>query len=210
MAVVTGLDPAAVAVVVVMLSRPWPTRLLAAYFAGGFGTSLIVGVVILFAMNGIGIGDRSAVPPGIDFAVGALALIVAFLVGSGIAGRVRGRRQKRRGDSGGGDAVMVDTTAAEVPRGLERLPAFQKLPPRTQKAVCGVNGPWTADKSPARRAGCRAPRLDGLRFSHVGSVWCNDRCYIRLALSRHRAAEVNRAITILTCWPPSGRLGASR
>jgi Sap, sulfolipid-1-addressing protein len=62
-AVVSGLDPAGVTVLVVLLSRPRPTRLLGAYFVGGFGMSLIIGVVILFALNGIGVGGGSAVPP---------------------------------------------------------------------------------------------------------------------------------------------------
>lgn len=139
-AVVSGLDPAGVTVLVVLLSRSRPTRLLGAYFVGGFGMSLIIGVVILFALNGIGVGGGTAVPPGIDFAVAALALIVAFLVGSGIAGIVRGKikMQQRRAGSRGADAVWVDTAAAaDVPRGVERLSAFQKLPPRAQKALQG-------------------------------------------------------------------------
>jgi Sap, sulfolipid-1-addressing protein len=52
MAVVAGVDLARIAAVVFILSRPRPTRLLVAYFIGGFGLSLIIGAVAVFVLKG--------------------------------------------------------------------------------------------------------------------------------------------------------------
>lgn len=63
MAVVAGRGPARIAAVAVILPKPRPVRLLAAYFAGGFGMSLIAGAVVLFALEGVDIGSRRDSPP---------------------------------------------------------------------------------------------------------------------------------------------------
>ncbi|HME76012.1 MAG TPA: GAP family protein [Mycobacterium sp.] len=137
MAIVAAVDPMRVATIVVILARRRPVRHLVAYLIGGFGVSLIVGAVILFALEGVGVGSRSGIPAEIEIAVGVLALLAAALVGSGIADKVRSRRQARRITAGGEDADTTTTTAttSAVPQGIEQLAAFQKLPGPIQKVL---------------------------------------------------------------------------
>jgi hypothetical protein len=115
-------------------------RLLVAYYVGGFGVSLIVGGVIVFVLGEAGIGKKSSVPPEIEIAVGALALVVAALVGSGVAARVRDRAQARH-PSGHGDEEPA--SADGQPHGVEKLPGFEKLPQRAQDALRSES-PWIA------------------------------------------------------------------
>src|SRR6476660_9576418 len=95
MAVVVAVDPAQVGAVAYILSRPRAMRLLVAYFIGGFGVSLIAGGVILFVLDGGGVGESSSVPPEIEIAVGVVALVFAALVASGVAGRMRDSARSR-------------------------------------------------------------------------------------------------------------------
>ena len=139
MAVVVAVDPAQVGAVAYILSRPTAMRLLVAYFIGGFGVSLIAGSVLLFILGAAGFGKSSSIPPEIEIAVGALALVVAALVGSGVAGRLRDRTRSRRG----GDQ-RADTSAVGDDRpSLEMLPGFGKLPHRLQDALHNES-PWIA------------------------------------------------------------------
>src|SRR5271166_3929685 len=124
MAIVAAVDPMRVATIVVILARRRPVRHLVAYLIGGFGVSLIVGAVILFALEGVGVGSRSGIPAEIEIAVGVLALLAAAQVGSGIADKVRSRRQARRITAGGEDADTTTTTTSTtsaVPQGIEQL-----------------------------------------------------------------------------------------
>ena len=129
MAVVAALDPMRVAALVVILARRQPVLHLVAYLIGGFGVSMIVGAVVLFVLDGVGVGGGSGIPPGIEIAVGVLALVVAALVGSGIADKLRSRRHAGHVTADG----AVSTT--EVPQGIEQLAAFQKLPGPMQKGA---------------------------------------------------------------------------
>jgi hypothetical protein len=160
---VAGADPARIGAVAFILSRRRPLRLLVAYFVGGFGVSLIVGAVVLFVLKDVGVGKGSSVPPEIEIAVGALALVVAALVGSGVAGRLRDRAQARHGNShdtdpvaGVGQPVGSEragaggvAVATREPPGMEKLAAIEKMPglrklaPRVQRALA-TESPWLA------------------------------------------------------------------
>jgi Sap, sulfolipid-1-addressing protein len=128
MALVAGRGPARIAAVIVISSKSRPVRLLAAYLAGGFGVSLIVGAMVLFVLEGMGVGLRRGLAPYIDIVVGVFALVVAVVVGGGAVGRVRSRIRRR---------AAAETVAGEASRGIERLPAFRKLPQPVQNAVLG-------------------------------------------------------------------------
>jgi hypothetical protein len=140
MAVVVALDPAQVGASAYILARPSAMRLLVAYFIGGFGVSLIAGAVVLFVLDGVGIGQSSSIPPEIEIAVGALALVVAALVGSGVAGRLRDRAKSSRASDQPADRPA---SAADGRPSLEKLPGFEKLPHRLQEALHN-DSPWLA------------------------------------------------------------------
>jgi len=141
MAVVAGLDPARIGAVAYILTRRSPMRLLVAYYVGGFGVSLIIGGVAVFLLRTADVGKSSSVPPEIEIAVGVLALVVAALVGTGVAGRARERAQEKRHASTGSDATEQATT--DTASGVERLPGFEKLPQHVQNALRSES-PWIA------------------------------------------------------------------
>ena len=137
MAVVVAVDPGQVGAVAYILSRERALRLLVAYSVGGFGVSLMAGGVILFVLGQAGLGKYSSLPPEIEIAVGALALVVAALVGTGLAGRLRQRARLRRATS-----EPPGQAGTRWPRTAERgTPGFDKLPHRLQDALHNES-PW--------------------------------------------------------------------
>jgi len=148
-----AIDPALIGAVAFMLTRRRPRRLLAIYLFGGFGISMIAGVVILFVLKDVGAGKQSSVPPAIDLAVGALLLVAAVLVGTGLAARLRERLQARRRKAGEGEASAatadVDAGAqaqSEIGQklaALEGVPVARKLVPPMRRAV-EAESPWVA------------------------------------------------------------------
>jgi hypothetical protein len=97
LAFLSALYPTLLAVVVLVLQRPDPRRLLAAYLAGAMLTSMIVGYVIVSALKSghvVG-GSDSTVGPGVDLAGGAIALLLVWFLVSDW-GRERRERMKAR------------------------------------------------------------------------------------------------------------------
>jgi heme/copper-type cytochrome/quinol oxidase subunit 4 len=141
MAVVTGIDPVRIGAVAFILTRTSPLRLLLGYLIGGFGLSLIIGVVVVFVLKDINIGKSSSVPPEIEVAVGAFALLVAVLVGTSASAQIRDRAQHRHPES---NIPNLDQPAhPEGPPGIESMPGFDKLPNRV-KAALSKESPWVA------------------------------------------------------------------
>jgi len=141
MAVVAGLDPVRVGAVAFMLTRTKPMRLLLGYFIGGFGLSLIIGVVLVFVLKNIKLGKSSSVPPALEIAVGVLALLVAVLVGTGVSATLRDKAQARHPDA---KLPNLDSAAhPDGPPGIESMPGFDKLPGRV-KAALSKESPWVA------------------------------------------------------------------
>jgi hypothetical protein len=140
MGVVAGVDPARIGAVAFILSRPAPMRLLGAYLFGGFGVSLLVGGALVFVLGEVDVGKSSSVPPEIEIAVGALALVVAVLVATGVAARMRDAIQRRSAGSEAGGKSGLQT---EERSGVEQLPGFEKLPEHIQN-VLRSESPWIA------------------------------------------------------------------
>jgi hypothetical protein len=139
-----------------MLTRSRPERLLAVYLVGGFGVSMIAGVVALFLLKGVGANNGSSVPPGIEIAVGALLLLCAVLVGSGWSARFRQRAHARRGTAGEGDRSTETAAGPGDPpmagaqpdiggklAALEGVPVVRKVVPPTRRAL-EAESPWVA------------------------------------------------------------------
>jgi MFS family permease len=97
LAIASGVSPAILAVVIVVLHRPRPQRLLAAYLLGGMLTSIAVGVAIVTSLNELELfsGSSPAADPIVNFTVGALALIVAYVLFTDRDARLEERRRER-------------------------------------------------------------------------------------------------------------------
>lgn len=98
LALVSAISPAILAVVIVVLSRPNPRLLLLAYLAGGMLASVAVGCAIVASLNGSNLlsGSSPAADPIVNFTIGALALIVAYVLATDRDARFEQRRRERR------------------------------------------------------------------------------------------------------------------
>jgi hypothetical protein len=84
----------------VMLLLPDPRRLMLGYWLGAMTTSITLGLVIVFALEGSGSVNtaKRTLSPAADIALGALALLVALVLGTGRDRPVAERRAARRRD----------------------------------------------------------------------------------------------------------------
>jgi Sap, sulfolipid-1-addressing protein len=98
LAIASAVSPAILAVVIVVLHRPRPQRLLAAYLFGGMLTSILVGIAIVTSLNGLDVlsGPSPAADPIVNFTVGLLALIVAYVLATDRDARLEERRREHR------------------------------------------------------------------------------------------------------------------
>jgi hypothetical protein len=98
LAVAAAVSPTILAVVIVTLRRPSPQRLLLAYLAGGLLTSVAVGIAIVTSLNGLDVvsGSSPAADPIVDFTVGALVLLIAYVLATDRDARLQARREGRR------------------------------------------------------------------------------------------------------------------
>ncbi|MGE2721267.1 GAP family protein [Mycolicibacterium celeriflavum] len=88
MALAVSLEPFRVGMTVVMLNRPRPALQLFAFVTGGYVMGISVGVVVLFVLRPpLASGDSTL--PWVQIVVGAVVLINAALVYTGIVGRSR-------------------------------------------------------------------------------------------------------------------------
>jgi hypothetical protein len=141
MAVGAGLTPARIGAVAFMLTRTKPMGLLVGYYVGGFGLSLITGVVLVFVLKDIEIGKGSSVPPAIEIAVGVLSLLVSVLVGTGVSPTHRQRVLARHPDAHA-PAQVIPSSSGGSPE-AEALSGFERLPNRV-RAVLSKDSPWIA------------------------------------------------------------------
>jgi hypothetical protein len=97
LAVASAVSPAILAVVIVVLRRPRPQRLLAAYLFGGMLTSILVGIAIVTSLNGLAVlsGPSPAADPIVNFTVGLLALTVAYVLATDRDAGLEKRRRER-------------------------------------------------------------------------------------------------------------------
>ncbi|BBY18327.1 GAP family protein [Mycolicibacterium litorale] len=88
MAVAASLEPVRVGMTVLMISRPHPARQLLAFLAGGCAMATAAGLVALFLLRPA-LGSAEFTLPMVQIAVGAVVLVNAALVVTGVWGRGR-------------------------------------------------------------------------------------------------------------------------
>lgn len=84
-----------------MLLLPNPKRLMLGYLLGAFFASITIGCVIVFALPESSATDTAqhTVSPGVDIALGLVALTGAFVLATGRHERARERRRARKGEN---------------------------------------------------------------------------------------------------------------
>jgi hypothetical protein len=98
LSLVAMFNPTLLAAVTVLMLLPEPKKLMLGYLLGAYTTSISLGLLIVFSLNGSS-GEstaRNTLSPSEDIVVGLIALLVAFVLGTGRDARLRGRRQERK------------------------------------------------------------------------------------------------------------------
>jgi hypothetical protein len=94
-----ALNPTLLAATTVMLVLPSPKRLLLGYLCGALVTSLTLGLLIVFALDGSSGATSTAkntLNPDVDVAIAVLILVVVFVVATGRDTRRRARSERKR------------------------------------------------------------------------------------------------------------------
>lgn len=103
LACAAAVFPLLIASVAILISRPRPRRLLAAFYAGGMAASLTFGVIVLalFDNKDSAVGSTQSSPaPGVSIIGGLVAIFLAWLMvtpgGHRLITRIHERRARRR------------------------------------------------------------------------------------------------------------------
>ena len=94
-----ALYPTLLAATLVMLVLPHPQRLMLGYLLGALTTSVTLGLLIVFALDGSSSATRTArdtINPVFDLVLGALILVIVFVVATGRDTWRRERSARRR------------------------------------------------------------------------------------------------------------------
>jgi Sap, sulfolipid-1-addressing protein len=93
-----SLNPTLVAATTVMLLLPKPSRLMLGYLVGAYLTSITLGLVIVFSLSSSSATNttKRTISPAVDIALGALALVAAYVLYTGRHDRFRERRRARK------------------------------------------------------------------------------------------------------------------
>lgn len=98
LALAAMFTPTLLAAVTVMMLLPNPKRLMLGYLLGALLTSITAGLLIVFSLHGSESVStaKQTLGPGEDIVVGLVALLVAFVLGSGRDAPLQQRRQRKR------------------------------------------------------------------------------------------------------------------
>jgi hypothetical protein len=98
----SALNPTLIAVTTVMLLLPHPVRLMLGYLLGAFAMSVTCGVVIVYSLEHSGAVSTTehTLSPAADIALGALSLLLAYVLATGRYERVAEMRRARSARSG--------------------------------------------------------------------------------------------------------------
>jgi hypothetical protein len=98
LSLVAMLNPTLLAAVTVLLLMPNPKRLMAGYLLGAYTTSITLGLLIVFSLHGSSTESTSkrAISPVEDIVVGALCLVVAWVLRTGRDQPYQKRRRAKK------------------------------------------------------------------------------------------------------------------
>lgn len=93
-----ALNPTLVAASTLMMLLPNPVKLMLGYLLGAMMTSITLGIVIVFTLEGSStVGTtQHTLSPGVDIALGGLLLVLAYVIHTGRVERARDRRRERK------------------------------------------------------------------------------------------------------------------
>src|SRR6478752_6603238 len=86
MAVAVSLEPFRIGMTVLMINRPRPLLQLLVFLTGGFAMGITVGMVVLFILRPA-LGSAHFTLPRVQIVVGAVLLVNAAVVATGVGGK---------------------------------------------------------------------------------------------------------------------------
>jgi hypothetical protein len=98
LSLMASLNPTLLAASTVMLLLPDPSKLMLGYLLGAYITSITLGLVIVFSLSSSSVTSttKNTLSPAADIALGAIALVGAWVLWSGRHDRLRERRRVRK------------------------------------------------------------------------------------------------------------------
>jgi hypothetical protein len=116
-------NPTLLAAVTVMMLLPSPKKLMFGYLLGAYTTSITLGLVIVFSLSESSAVEtaKSTLSPGEDVVVGLLALLVAFVLGTGRDAGLQERRRRRREAKGASGEAKETWPERMLGRGSARV-----------------------------------------------------------------------------------------
>jgi len=97
LALIVMFTPTLLAAVTIMMLLPNPKRLMLGYLLGAYTTSITCGLLIVFSLHGSGSTSTAhAMGPFEDLVLGALALLIAYVLGTGRDEPLQERRRHRK------------------------------------------------------------------------------------------------------------------
>ena len=98
LAITAMFNPSLVAATTAMLLLPHPRDLMFGYLLGAYLTSITVGLVLVFSLQGSSFAStaKHTVSPAEDIAVGTILLVVAFVLATGRDAPIRERLRSRK------------------------------------------------------------------------------------------------------------------
>jgi hypothetical protein len=98
LSLMASLNPTLLAASTVMLLLPDPSKLMLGYLLGAYITSITLGLVIVFSLSSSSATSttKDTLSPAADIALGALALVGAWVLWTGRHERLRERRRVRK------------------------------------------------------------------------------------------------------------------
>ena len=98
LAFTAAVNPTLVTVTTLILLLPAPKRLLAGYLLGALMTSITLGLLVVYTFKDPSAVSttRNTLSPSADIALGALALVLALMLGTQRDEQLRGRLRRRR------------------------------------------------------------------------------------------------------------------
>ena len=99
-ACLAALNPTLLAVTTVILLLDNPKRLLVGYLLGALMTSITLGLVIVFSLEGSSFENtaQNTLSPAADFALGGILLVIAYVLATGRDKAMSERRHERKAE----------------------------------------------------------------------------------------------------------------
>lgn len=155
LALLAALNPTLLAATTVMLVLANPARLMLGYLLGALMTSITLGILIVFSLEGdsaVGTTQRT-VSPGVDIALGAVAIVAAYIVARSSTRRAsdpapprtkappRWQAKLSRSSPRGAFAVgaLLTLPGASYLAGLTRIDRLNYSAPATVLAIVAFN-----------------------------------------------------------------------